>query len=241
MPLPILLAHGSPRASPTIGAAGHFDWLRPDAKSQVSLVYEGNTPVRRLQRPHLHAARRQHRPGRDRATTSRRCSRRACSASGSRPDAEVIVNPSGSFVLRRPVGRLRRHRPQDHRRLVRRRRPSRRRRVQRQGPVEGRPQRRLLLPLRRAPHRPGRAGQEGRSAGGVRHRPRQADVDQGRHVRHGRRGARPRSSSTTTSTSARRTSSRSWTLLQPIYRKTTNYGHFGKAGLPWEKPVPVAV
>ena len=24
-------------------------------------------------------------------------------------------------------------------------------------------------------------------------------------------------------------------LLQPIYRKTTNYGHFGKPGLPWEK------
>ncbi len=24
-------------------------------------------------------------------------------------------------------------------------------------------------------------------------------------------------------------------LLQPIYRKTTNYGHFGKAGLPWEQ------
>jgi len=23
-------------------------------------------------------------------------------------------------------------------------------------------------------------------------------------------------------------------LLQPIYRKTTNYGHFGKPGLPWE-------
>jgi len=23
-------------------------------------------------------------------------------------------------------------------------------------------------------------------------------------------------------------------LLQPIYRSTTNYGHFGKAGLPWE-------
>jgi S-adenosylmethionine synthetase len=25
------------------------------------------------------------------------------------------------------------------------------------------------------------------------------------------------------------------TLLQPIYRKTTNYGHFGKPGLPWEE------
>jgi S-adenosylmethionine synthetase len=24
-------------------------------------------------------------------------------------------------------------------------------------------------------------------------------------------------------------------LLRPIYRSTTNYGHFGKAGLPWEK------
>jgi S-adenosylmethionine synthetase len=24
-------------------------------------------------------------------------------------------------------------------------------------------------------------------------------------------------------------------LLQPIYRKTTNYGHFGKPGLPWEE------
>ncbi len=23
-------------------------------------------------------------------------------------------------------------------------------------------------------------------------------------------------------------------LLQPIYRRTTNYGHFGKADLPWE-------
>ena len=31
-------------------------------------------------------------------------------------------------------------------------------------------------------------------------------------------------------------------LLQPIYRKTTNYGHFGKAGLPWEASVvPVTV
>jgi len=24
-------------------------------------------------------------------------------------------------------------------------------------------------------------------------------------------------------------------LLRPIYRSTTNYGHFGKAELPWEK------
>jgi S-adenosylmethionine synthetase len=23
-------------------------------------------------------------------------------------------------------------------------------------------------------------------------------------------------------------------LLRPIYRRTTNYGHFGRPGLPWE-------
>jgi S-adenosylmethionine synthetase len=29
-------------------------------------------------------------------------------------------------------------------------------------------------------------------------------------------------------------------LLRPIYRSTTNYGHFGRPGLPWETPVAVA-
>ncbi|HYU80723.1 MAG TPA: methionine adenosyltransferase [Vicinamibacterales bacterium] len=29
-------------------------------------------------------------------------------------------------------------------------------------------------------------------------------------------------------------------LLRPIYRQTTNYGHFGRLGLPWEEPVAVA-
>jgi len=29
-------------------------------------------------------------------------------------------------------------------------------------------------------------------------------------------------------------------LLRPIYRSTTNYGHFGRPGLPWETTVKVA-
>jgi S-adenosylmethionine synthetase len=29
-------------------------------------------------------------------------------------------------------------------------------------------------------------------------------------------------------------------LLRPIYRQTTNYGHFGKHGMPWEKTNKVA-
>ena len=28
-------------------------------------------------------------------------------------------------------------------------------------------------------------------------------------------------------------------LQKPIYRETTNYGHFGKASLPWEKIVEI--
>ena len=43
----------------------------------------------------------------------------------------IHVNPTGRFVDRRPAGRLRPHRPQDHRRHLRRHGPSRRRRVQR--------------------------------------------------------------------------------------------------------------
>ena len=45
MPLPILLSH---RLSASLAAhrkAGTVDWLRPDSKTQVSVVYEGNTPV----------------------------------------------------------------------------------------------------------------------------------------------------------------------------------------------------
>ena len=29
-------------------------------------------------------------------------------------------------------------------------------------------------------------------------------------------------------------------LLRPIYRQTTNYGHFGKSGLAWEKTDKIA-
>ena len=56
---------------------------------------------------------------------------------------------------RRTDSRLRRDGPQDHRGLLRRHGASRRRRLQRQGPVEGRSQRRIFLPLRGAAARDG--------------------------------------------------------------------------------------
>jgi S-adenosylmethionine synthetase len=44
MPLPILLAHKLMKAMAEDRHAGKYTWLRPDSKSQVSLNYDGNDP-----------------------------------------------------------------------------------------------------------------------------------------------------------------------------------------------------
>jgi S-adenosylmethionine synthetase len=46
MPLPILLAHRLATALADERKNGSVDWLRPDAKTQVSVVYENNRPLR---------------------------------------------------------------------------------------------------------------------------------------------------------------------------------------------------
>ena len=46
MPLPILLAHRLTAGLAEDRRSGKFPWIRPDSKSQVSVEYEGNTPVR---------------------------------------------------------------------------------------------------------------------------------------------------------------------------------------------------
>lgn len=45
MPLPILLAHQFAKALADERKNGSVNWLRPDAKTQVSVVYENNRPV----------------------------------------------------------------------------------------------------------------------------------------------------------------------------------------------------
>jgi len=45
MPLPILLAHRLTRGLAEDRKSGRYSWLGPDAKSQVSILYEGNTPL----------------------------------------------------------------------------------------------------------------------------------------------------------------------------------------------------
>ena len=46
MPLPIMLAHKLTRRLSQVRREGLIDYLRPDGKSQVTVEYEGDRPVR---------------------------------------------------------------------------------------------------------------------------------------------------------------------------------------------------
>src|SRR5256714_13374617 len=45
MPLPIMIAHRLAERLATVRESGEFPWLRPDGKTQVSVVYEGSKPI----------------------------------------------------------------------------------------------------------------------------------------------------------------------------------------------------
>src|SRR5712671_1297233 len=105
MPLPIVLAHRLAERLATVRKAGDLPWLRPDGKTQVSVVYEGAKPV-----------------GLSKVVVSTQHSdkidnvelREGVIALVVRPvladagfevaDADILINPTGRFVVGGPQG-----------------------------------------------------------------------------------------------------------------------------------------
>jgi S-adenosylmethionine synthetase len=97
MPLPILLSHRLARDLARHRHEGRVDWLRPDSKTQVSVLYDGNTPVAvtdvlvstqhraTVQQPEIEAYIREQ-------------LLEESLGPWFRPEISLIVNPSGSFV-----------------------------------------------------------------------------------------------------------------------------------------------
>ena len=101
MPLPILLAHHLARVLAEDRHSSAVPWLRPDAKTQVSILYEGNTPISvstvLVSTQHTTAI------GQEaiRAYVTEQLVPRVLGKWLTR-NTQVLVNPTGSFVLGGP-------------------------------------------------------------------------------------------------------------------------------------------
>ncbi|MBL9136998.1 MAG: methionine adenosyltransferase [Verrucomicrobiales bacterium] len=104
MPAPIMFAHRLGRELTRIRKSGKAPWLRPDAKSQVSVVYEDNKPVAisNVVISTQHAADVEH------AEIEKFCIeqviRKVLPKSLLNDRTEYLINPTGRFVVGGPQG-----------------------------------------------------------------------------------------------------------------------------------------
>jgi S-adenosylmethionine synthetase len=231
MPLPIVLAHALTRGLADARRTGEVEWLRPDAKAQVSVVYENDKPHHVS---HVVVST-QHKP----TATTADVRAYVMETLGPRvlgpwfePRLTFLVNPSGSFVEGGPsadcgvtgrkiivdsYGGIGRHgggafSGKD---------PSK---VDRSGAyfcrfvarslVESGLARRAELHVSYAIGKPEPLSLKVDTFGTGDHAEATAFVERF-NFRPGRIAS-------------------ALDLLRPIYRQTTNYGHFGRPGLPWE-------
>ncbi|MDP1574519.1 MAG: methionine adenosyltransferase [Coxiellaceae bacterium] len=104
MPAPIMYAHKLVHQQATVRKSGKVNWLRPDAKSQITLRYENNKPVA----VDCIVLSTQHDPEIDQKTLQE-----AVMAEIIKPiiptewlhkDTKYFINPTGRFVIGGPVG-----------------------------------------------------------------------------------------------------------------------------------------
>ena len=183
MPLPIMLAHRLVQRQAELRRSGEIPWLRPDAKSQVSVRYSGDIPVA-VETVVLST---QHAENVDLATVQRwywRASSARSSRKNSRPQLQGTGQPDRPFRHRRSLWRYRPHRPEDHRRYLRRSLSSWWRRVLRQGSVQGGSISSLCGPACGQEHRCRWVGQAVHGADCLCHRGGGTGFSPGRHAWH---------------------------------------------------------
>ncbi|NLI22126.1 MAG: methionine adenosyltransferase [Clostridiales bacterium] len=104
MPLPVSLAHRITRRLSAVRKDGVLPWLRPDGKSQVTVVYENGRPVA----VDTVVVSTQHNPeigqAAIREAIEREVIRREIPAELFTPETKIYVNPTGRFVLGGPAG-----------------------------------------------------------------------------------------------------------------------------------------
>jgi S-adenosylmethionine synthetase len=104
MPLPIMLAHRLGRELTRIRKTGKIAWLRPDAKSQVSVRYVDNKPVEVVNA----VISTQHTADAEHATIEsyliENVIRKVIPAALLTKNTEYLVNPTGRFVVGGPQG-----------------------------------------------------------------------------------------------------------------------------------------
>ncbi|HEY0996597.1 MAG TPA: methionine adenosyltransferase [Gemmatimonadaceae bacterium] len=231
MPLPIALAHGLSRRIATARKQGERSWLRPDAKTQVSVEYDARGPVavKTVLVSTMHTADASQEEIRDYVAS---CLAPEVLGPWYNPGVEVLVNPTGQFIEGGPSA---------------------------DAGVTGR---KIIVDTYGGMGRHGGGAFSGKDPSKVdrsgayfcRYVARQV-VSQGIakraevQVSYAIGRAEPTSVLVNTfgtgDASAAEALVRGFDfrpraiieqldLLKPIYRQTTNYGHFGKAGLPWE-------
>ena len=104
MPLPIRLAHRLVERQAEVRKSGRLPWLRPDAKSQVSVRYRDKRPVavEKVVLSTQHAADVDDRVLRDAVIAE--IVEPVVPAGLRAPSIEYLVNPTGRFVIGGPVG-----------------------------------------------------------------------------------------------------------------------------------------
>jgi S-adenosylmethionine synthetase len=104
MPAPIMFAHRLGRELTRIRKSGICKWLRPDAKSQVSVQYENNKPVRivNVVISTQHSADVKHSEIRDFCISE--VIKKVLPADMLDAKTEFLINPTGRFVVGGPQG-----------------------------------------------------------------------------------------------------------------------------------------